>query len=268
MTSRQKKPRSKKPDPQGKVKPLQGYPKSKPFATIDEIKAYLDGDKVTCLLCGREYTALGGHITTKHDMTSDDYRELFGIPYSYGLAGKPFRENVGKRIKRLRKEGRVPPQPSLKTMKKMWQARKNRRPLTVATRQESRQKLLQFFGKKKTWQKADYEEFLRRVMAGRTASEVGEDKDMPTRATFLIHLQNNPALKKKYETYWKKQSFALQSHANKLDERYHQTLVRLRKSGLTWKKVAAKMKVTESKVRNMWYLLKRSGRLRKYLKKV
>lgn len=223
---------------------------------------------MTCLLCGREYTALGGHITTKHEMTSDDYRELFGIPYSYGLAGKPFRENVSRRTKLLRKEGRVPPQPSLKTMKKMWQARKNRRPFTTATRQESRQKLLKFFDKERKWQKGDYEEFLRRVMTGRTASEVGEDKDMPTRATFLIYLQQNPVMKKKYDAYWKKQSFALQSSAGKLDDRYFQTLVRLRERSLTWKEVAAKMKVKESTVRNMWYLLKRSGRLKKYLKKV
>lgn len=109
---------------------------------------------------------------------------------------------------------------------------------------------------------------MRRVMTGRTASEVGEDKDMPTRATFLIHLQNNPALKKKYDSYWKKQSFAAQSRANKLDDRYFQTLVRLRERGLTWKKVADKMQVTESNVRNMWYQLKRSGRLKKYLKKI
>lgn len=268
MTSRQKKPRGKKSAPQKKVKPLRGYPKTKPFATIDAVKSYLDGDKVTCLLCGREYVALGGHITTKHDMTSDDYRELFGIPYSYGLAGKAFREEGKRRIRRLRKEGRVPPQPSLKTMKKMWQARENRRSVTAATQQENRQKLLRFFGKERTWQKADYEEFLRRVMKGRTISEVGKDKDMPHRETFLVHLQSNPALKKKYDAYWKKQPFALQSRAGKLDDRYFQTLVRLRSSGLTWKEVATKMHVKDATVRNMWYLLKRSGRLKEYLKKV
>jgi hypothetical protein len=268
MKTGQKKPRVQKELSQGRVKPLRGYPKTQPFATIEDVKSYLDGDKVTCLLCGREYVALGGHITAMHDMTGDDYRERFGIPYKYGLASKPFRENSKRRIRRLRKEGRMLPQPSLTTMKKMWKARKHRRPLTPATLQENRQKLLKFFGKDSTWQKEDYEEFLRRVMTGRTASEVGKDKDMPSHYAFLSHLRNNAAAKKKYDAYWKRQPFAAQSRAGKLDDRYYQTLVRLRNSGLTWREVAAKMKVKEAAARNMWYALKRSGRLKKYLKKV
>jgi|GEM_PF-2038176 len=268
MTTRQKKPRSKKPAPQDKVKPLRGYPKTKSFATIDEIKAYLDGDKVTCLLCGREYVSLGNHIRFKHEMTIDDYRESFGIPYGYGLAAKPFREQGTRRMQRMRKKGIVPYQPSPETIHKMQKGRQHRRALTTATRNASGQQILNYLGRGKTWQKADYEEFFRRVKTGRTPMEVGQDKDMPSRNAFMRYMQAHPSMRKQYDAAWEKQPFVIQSRANKIGERYRKTLVKLRCRGLTWEEIGKRMQVPGGTLSSLWHIMKRSGRLKKYLNKI
>lgn len=247
------------------LKPLRGYPKDDVFTTMEEIHAYLDGDKVACLLCGRQYAALGGHITRIHQMTSDDYRERFGIPYKFGLACKPFRDRSARHLKKLRREGRVPYQPTRETMDKMWKARRSRRPLTAATQQENRDKLLPHRGNRKTWHKADYEEFFRRVQSGRAPVAVGEDADMPTNGAYLRYLKKDSELEKRYWAYWDNLPFPEQVRFCHLGERYKHTLVKLRKRGNTWPEVAKLMDVSETAVRSMWYYMKRRNELKNYL---
>lgn len=247
------------------VKPLRGYPKSEAFTEIKNVLAYLDGEKVACLLCGRQYAALGGHITRVHEMTSDDYRERFGIPYKYGLASKKFRENASRRLKKMRKDGVVPYQPTRATMEKMWEARRNRRPLTAATQQQNRDKLRSHHGNRKEWHKPDYEEFYNRVKAGRSPGEVGKDSDLPTRTAFLRYLKRDSALEKKYNALPEILPFHEQIRIRKTGERYRRTLVQLRLGGNTWPQVAEIMRVKESHVRTMWYYMKRRKELKKYL---
>lgn len=66
---------------------LPGFPKAFVFQTREELDEYLSGDRVTCLLCGRTYALLDTHLRAQHGMTSDDYRERYGIPANRGLCG-------------------------------------------------------------------------------------------------------------------------------------------------------------------------------------
>lgn len=60
-------------------------PRARPFETGEEIDAYLGQPRIQCLLCGRRFKSLGGHLAQKHDMSPDDYRERFGIPWTRRL---------------------------------------------------------------------------------------------------------------------------------------------------------------------------------------
>lgn len=66
---------------------LQGYPMEFVFQTREALDNYLSGDRVTCLRCGQSYAILDTHLRKQHDMTSDDYREIYGIPANRGLVG-------------------------------------------------------------------------------------------------------------------------------------------------------------------------------------
>ena len=61
------------------------YPVLKAFKSIDEVRTYLSGDRIVCLLCGKEYRKLGVHIQKIHGVTPDQYKEQYGIPWTYGL---------------------------------------------------------------------------------------------------------------------------------------------------------------------------------------
>src|SRR5579871_302614 len=67
----------------------------KPFQTMEEIRAYVAGDRIQCLLCRKHFRRLGKHLKV-HDMTADDYREAFGIPWLCSLTSRPSREASGR----------------------------------------------------------------------------------------------------------------------------------------------------------------------------
>ena len=62
-----------------------GYPIEKPFESLVTMRAYFSESRIRCLRCGRRFKGLAGHLWQIHGMSTDDYRELYGIPWTYGL---------------------------------------------------------------------------------------------------------------------------------------------------------------------------------------
>lgn len=62
-----------------------GFPWEGRFATIEEAKVYVSGDRIQCLLCGKVYRALSAHINGIHEVSEAQYKYQFGIPYGIGL---------------------------------------------------------------------------------------------------------------------------------------------------------------------------------------
>jgi ROS/MUCR transcriptional regulator protein len=71
-----------------------------PFQTRREVERYFSGKTIQCLLCGRRFRRLWGHLAAKHAMNSDDYRRRFGLPWSRGLTSAASRATSGWTRKR------------------------------------------------------------------------------------------------------------------------------------------------------------------------
>ena len=85
--------------------PMPGFPKP-PFAMSGEqVSEYFSHDKIQCLLCGKWYGRLAGHLTSIHNITESDYRDMWELPYTYGLTGRASNAAYSKAIKQRMAEG-------------------------------------------------------------------------------------------------------------------------------------------------------------------
>lgn len=77
-----------------------------PFETMEEIAAYVGGEAITCLECGKPFQMITGkHLQLIHGMSQDEYRDRWGIPRSVGLATKAVKDSRRKILKRLVESG-------------------------------------------------------------------------------------------------------------------------------------------------------------------
>lgn len=109
-------------------KVLPGYPVEEPFKSIDEVRAYMEGDSIICLLCGKSYRKLGTHLATIHDMTVDDYKEKYKIPWTYGLICSESSERYSVAVVKRMEEGWSPPMKLGKEQAKMIGVEKRKSP--------------------------------------------------------------------------------------------------------------------------------------------
>ena len=54
------------------------------------IKKSVTPDAITCLECGKKFKSLKRHIRTDHDLTPDEYREKWGLPYDYPIVARNY----------------------------------------------------------------------------------------------------------------------------------------------------------------------------------
>lgn len=83
-----------------------GYPIEKKFTTKEEITEYLSQEKITCLLCGRNYKALGNHIQI-HNFSVEQYKLKYGLPFQKGLTCPTSVEINSNNMKKRQKEGSI-----------------------------------------------------------------------------------------------------------------------------------------------------------------
>lgn len=72
----------------------EGFPKTEPFSSNEEVEHYLGQDEITCLLCGKAYKCLAAHLAKIHHMSSDDYKLRFSIPLYRGLTSTVYSQKL------------------------------------------------------------------------------------------------------------------------------------------------------------------------------
>ena len=222
-----------------------------PFQTTADIRAYLDEDRLPCLICGRRLTVLAAHLRACHGLTADDYRIRFGIPFSYGLAGRSFRRQARARMLDLRAKGAITgPEPDQAVPR--LRSGHRRAGSSPAVRNDNVAKLMRVHGRRAPWRPEDFEDFVRRVEGGRSVAAVARDSDMPSRQTLFKYLARHPQLKARYDRVRQAQPLAVQVRTRKTGPLYRQTIVRLRKAGMTWAQISAATGIKASTLRNAW----------------
>jgi predicted transcriptional regulator len=72
------------------------------------IKKSVTPDTITCLDCGKLFKSLKRHIRTDHDLTPEEYREKWNLPYAYPMVAPNYaasRSDLAKKLGLGRKRG-------------------------------------------------------------------------------------------------------------------------------------------------------------------
>lgn len=79
--------------------------RDKPFETNEELEAYTGGPQIQCLECGKWFKSLATHLPRTHGMSHAEYRQKWGIPKRFALAGTATREKLSEQLKEAISKG-------------------------------------------------------------------------------------------------------------------------------------------------------------------
>lgn len=73
------------------------------FGSRAQVRKYLGGKTIMCLLCERHFQRLGGHLRDRHKISADTYKLVFSIPWTQSLACLPSRKRTSASWNKKRK---------------------------------------------------------------------------------------------------------------------------------------------------------------------
>lgn len=105
-------------------KALPGFPIEEPFESYEAAAAYLSGNKIQCLRCGKMYRVIGCHLAV-HGMTLEEYREKYKLPWRAGICSATISDMFSKEMAFRRAKGWAPPtNPKIGEISKTFTRRK------------------------------------------------------------------------------------------------------------------------------------------------
>jgi hypothetical protein len=224
---------------------LRGFPWKAKFVAKQEIDQYFSSpDGIQCLLCGRIYGSLNGHLQIVHRTSHEEYRRRYGLPWRRGLVSR----KVSKRLSRLLTErirtGSFNPEPDNKAAAARIRAGGRRKDQPFVTRAKA-EKAKEQSKKNVRYDPRDFENVLSAMLKRKTTlRETCMDKRLPTEPTVLYYAESNPRFRKKLLDTYHALPYSVQARADMFSPRFFQDLKRLRRKGLSVAQIAEKLRVS------------------------
>lgn len=240
-------------------RPKSGYPVNTPFRSKEEIKNYLSQDRIECLMCGHLFKSLVTHLDKIHAMSTDQYREKYGLPYSIGLTCTSTKEKKSIFFKNLIEEGKCVPNPDC------LQYRKRKPRLnTIFYRLHAITNLGKSISKNskrsinkntlKVWSESDYYRVLDLALEHSVmpVSIMNDERfDVPKRSSFGLKMQKNKKLKNAYYNTIEKLPIEVQAHNQMLGKKARNMVSEMRTKGFSNQNIAEKLKISIGSVANL-----------------
>lgn len=190
--------------------PKPGYPKDFIFTDKKEVELYFSGDRITCLMCGHNFKALGSHLDLIHGMSTDDYKTKYGLPYRKGLIGVATNDKFKRNMEKKIQDGSIDMSPEIMEEYRKKSHLKKPRPYTKYRRNISLMNINKSLNKKnlsinpnseKVWNDSDYYKVLELAEKNKcmpTDIMANKDYKVPKRSSFQAKFQIDEILRKRY----------------------------------------------------------------------
>ncbi len=242
-------------------KPPPGFPWKGKFKTKEEVDSYYAGEKIQCLLCGKWFRQVHEmHLKRIHRISSDDYREMYGLPWRRGLIGTLCRQKKSENAKRMIAEGKL-----LKLTDEFRGNGLPRRPHQPYERNHIVNAGLAEKGKIVQYRHEGYERILERMrIESRSLTDVCGDPDMPSTGAWKNYVNTkHPELKEQVHQIHHSLPYSLQAMCRDISPRFSIDCQRLFARGETTLDIAAALNTPASLVnRELGKVLPDFGRLK------
>jgi transcriptional regulator with XRE-family HTH domain len=231
------------------LKSPQRFPWRGRFETKTEIEDYFAGDKVRCLLCGKRFKALPKHLELTHDITADDYRERYGLPWKRGLCGASTSEKMSKNMLKRRKNGFRPPIEAAQKASVRAAKRRPDQPFLVKAKTESLKPIIE---KIKKYEDRDFKNVLAKMLREKKGlNEACRDAGMPHFGAVSKYAKKNAGYRKQLEENYAQLPYSVQAGAGRLPEKqFKEDLLSLKRSGITVADMSRLLGVSRSLINN------------------
>jgi hypothetical protein len=210
---------------------MQKYPWRGKFGTKKEIDTYLTGNKIECLLCGKWFRALPTHLERTHNITADDYKERYGLPWKRGLCGVGLSKKRSKLLLERLKNGFKPPI-EVAMKKSVGAPRRPDQPFFVKVKLENMRAGSDKFRK---YDDKDFYGVLAKMLKEKKGlNEVCKDPDMPQFGAVSKYAKKNADFRKELEKTYEQLPYRVQAGACRLPEKkFKEDLLTMKRSNIT-----------------------------------
>jgi len=223
---------------------LAGYPvEPRPF-TLAEIREYYSGEHIVCLRCGKLYRRISLHLPMIHGITEDQYREMYGLPWRRGLTSQESHNRYSLAVRRRMEDGWMP-RTSVECLHAARQIKNRRQPFQREVCYENiavAQGMIAHLIAHGRIGYPDYifEEFLQRMVTGRTLREVSSDTDMPHESCIYARCKVNNQFAARLKMIGESLPFAVLARAESVrhNPKFLARVRALRARGLSDKRIA------------------------------
>ena len=236
---------------------LPGFPKIEPFKTRKEVDKYFSTEKIQCLLCGKHYKRLGNHLQPIHEITEDEYRQRFGLPYSRGLVcpstwGK-YHTEAKNRYERGESKIRTP-ESILKAEESKAKKKRGGRGRAFYIKKETKQRCIKT-AQSYVIKKEAYEELLNYVKKYETSIEQlckrqeYKHLQLPAAGTISSFFRKNPEYRERYHAIIHSWSYKKQLRQQIVSPIFFKRVFILRYvGGFTQKEIAKRLRVGQNSI--------------------
>lgn len=218
---------------------LPGFPKELKFSKQKELREYFSGDKIVCLLCGRELKRLGNHLVPIHGVTEDEYRERYGIPWTYGLNSKLTTGNYSLAVKkRIEYDGFIP-EPA--KGESLYGVPRRKSP---PVRRDIRRQNLKKTANPPVYNQATWDEFAARVEAGEHPLDIAASRGMPSKTRYYEHTAEDEKFAGRAAKAKRELSFSVLARHEELGTVFAERVKTLRSGGMFFYRIAEQLGVS------------------------
>ena len=231
------------------INSIPGFPWKGQFKTKDEIDQYFsDPDGIQCLLCGRYFEFLSGHLRKSHDISHEQYRDWYGLPWRKGLVSRTVSKKISSNLtKRIKNGSFIPKADNKAAVNGIHVARKKDQPYITRIKAEKARGLSKRnikHGRK------DYEKVLTVMRQNKVAlREACMDENLPASSGVLGYAESNPEFRKKLMDTYYALPYDVQARARMFSPQFYEDLKRLKAKGLPNTEIGRQMGISHKTVK-------------------